>query len=945
MQRSSLPFQKQPFGVPGSKGSSPGQESSTVWKRVEEKIKTDQKSILSNGMPHHSEHAKTVTFDVNTDKDESAIVDEEPTEEELLKQGIHLARRLSSDVHHREFNWDEDDDDTTWPISMNKEFLPMLNTSKEDSENIKEVPNTLSPKQPSVPTVASTPWKITQPHNVTPIDKQLKELSEQQHQQQQQPHYHQHQHYNHANDLWHTRRDSDSAMDPRYRFSDPEKRYRSNDPLPRPELFNETNGQIETVARRPGGGRLGFHRASNEHGPPVENNHILDSYDRRHHGYEGDHPIGHRRGNSDAVSQGRGFRRSVPEQPGPPPKPQGKSIVEEQEEVMRLARENARKRKEEEQKREKELLEASKRKAEELVAKLAAKHKESVSSEESFSEPIVQEKSFPSKPVILQPSKPKRGNSFPSEDNPAFGAVSSVIGDDSDQARSTTDNTKSKLWPGNSNSTNLWNASPTGTRSTSEGGLWGPINVSSIYNKSNKFKGEKEAEKEHGRFAPLSPTINHRSMLSSWSTLGPNTSASGGSKETSSFEQFTTKSEDWKSAPPATLITTTRIATSPVNSPATGDPSRDSRTPTAPRPALDSPTVARGTSRFFPSHPGEIKETNLNTFDVYPRTTVTSSSAAIPESHCLTDLVSKNLNVPRIILPPAAESRPETNLHSYKAPSLNSIQALQSTIAEKLGSRVTSASLRSPSRSLAAAALPIPASPIVASDIPPESSTVTPVSSYKSVLVPQAAGTLSQHIPATKELNVKPATEKAPLPVGKEKVNRVKSSAQRPTTFADIAASGLDSAKPIAQSSLPSSHPVKEISGSLEPQTGSFKLEEAISSYALQSVGSKPSIRLLPATTSLSLVMYTADADWDKGLIIPENTFSESSFYYETPTSRAFLREFKPRKDIYAAILIPGGKKITTKFRQEVSIKRSGGQKAGDSPATVRRSRVSSLKK
>lgn len=655
LKRTVLTFET-PFGTK----SSP--ETSTVWKRTEEK---------------KPEKHKTVTFDVQ-DKN-SAIVDEEPTEEELLKQGIHLARRLSSDAPHRDFNWDEDEDDGAW--AMNSSFLPVSNSSKEDEEKEKE-------EKPTSPKVTSPPWKITQPHNVTPIDKQLKELTEQRQ-------------YNQSAELWHR----DGHMDSRYKFSDHERRYRS-DEIPRQELFNENSGQIEAV-RRP---MRVFHKFSEEERVPrVE-------------------------------------------------KPKGKSIVEEQEEVMRLARENARKRKEEEQKRENEMKEAAKRKADELVAKLAAKHKE-----EGKEEP---KKSF-------------------HEANPAFHAVSSVIDEKVKEADS------QKLWSDN----NLWNAPP---RSTSSEGLWGPI--SGIY--------KNHTEKETTVFSswPLSNTHDR---------------------------QFTpVKSENWKAH-----------ETSPGQSE---------------RSVSDSPTVMR-TSRFFPTPAGDFKENN--TAETYPRTIVTSS--ATQDGQYLADLVSESLNVPRVILPPATrETQP------FKSPSLNAIQALQTTIAEKLGKKVGS------TKSSSVGPLPIPASPIVASNIPPESSTSPPA------LVP-------------------------------------KEEARKKATLADAAASALE----------------PKATQNMESQATSYNLEEAVTLLLQENL--KPTIRL--ASGDWRIAEEAISAEWDAGLIKPESTFSESSFYYETPTSPAFLREFKPRTDIFVAILIPGGTKITTKFRQMSSLGKRTYGGPGKSKKPIRR--------
>lgn len=762
MKRSLLTFQEQSFG---SGKSSPGHEAATVWKRQEEK-KPDKAN-------------KTVTFDV-ADKGNSAITDEEPTEEELLKQGIHLARRLSSDGHHRDFNWDDDDgDDSSWP--MNNAFLPLLNPSKEE-EAKEDIPP--SPKLVS----SSPPWKITQPHNVAPIDKQLKELSERRHQQPPQ----QHPHYSHVNDLWQQR--EHDTMNSRYRFNDHEKRYRSDDPLPRPEVFNESTGQIETVQRRLAT-RPTLHRAMDQ--PP---NRVADP--------------------ENSIEEHEKPLEKLIEKPK-------KSIIEEQEEVMRLARENARKRKEEEQKREKELQEASKRKAEELVAKLAAKHKEEHPEEQ-----------FPVKPIL--PPKQRQGSSSFADENPAFRAVSSVIGEGGDMKMR---DSKSKLWSGNNN-TGLWNAS-TG-RSPSADNLWGPM--TGIY-KSNKSENK-------GMFQP-------------WA-LGAN------------GQHFTpVKGENWKA-------------------PLSPDPSTSPVQSVAERPVAESPSVSRGTSRFFPTQPGESKENN-NIFDVFPRTMVATSGMhdlgladlgladLVPDSNGNGNGNNNNqgssTNVPRVILPPTGRVE---DPQSYKAPSLNSIQALQSTIAEKLGSKV----VNSPKPWAAAPALPIPASPIVASNIPPESSTTPPA------LVPKEP----------------------------REAKRVIAS------FADAAASGLvarhvKSVQPVpparavhqpvqAARAVQLNYAVDAIISGVETQARSSQLEEAV----LQLFGDTGVAIRLAVTPSSSEEAVSFDANWDRGLIAASSSFSESSFYYESGATTAanapFLREFKPRKDILVAILIPGGTKITTKFRQ-----------------------------
>lgn len=592
-----------PFAPANGSRPSPGQEHATVWKR------SDEKKELVPEPPVIKEEA---------------TCDEEPTEEELLKQGIHLARRLSTDVH-REFNWD-DDDDSSWPANLNTSLLPILNEQDPEPE----------PK-PQQPAAAPAPaWKVPEAHSVS-IGKQMKELTEQR-----------------QHDIW-----PDNG---RYRYNDYERRYRSDIPLPRPELFNETNGQVEPLRR-------------NSRLFPIENNEMLESYDRR--------------------------RASSPR----------KSQLEEQGEVMRQARENARKRKEEEQRREKEVLEENKRKAEELVAKLTKKEPE---------------------------TKNMTDNGF-----------RSVIGNEIKEKRSTSEG--SKLWAKGG----LWNSTP--SRSTSEGGLWGPIN-----GLSNPLRIQSPPPREEVEPPQLA--------FDSWPLDTP-------------FPK-----REWKQP------------TSPVLAPS----------------GQDSPVLGRGMSRFFPALQ-EAKERSES------KTLVTWSS--------VDDVLAGFLNAdtPRVVLPPSMRQ-------TYKSPSLNSIEALQNSIAEKLGKTSTSMAVAQ-----AVEPLPIPASPVVSSKIPAEQPTTPAVINYDSVFVPQAA-------PPTEE----PAADE------------------------------------------------------LQCQSASAGLEK------LAEYSGSTNIKLPAISTNIQEVL----PDYTQDLLEPEPTFGTSSFFFETPGAPAFLREFKPRKDILVAILVPGGKKITTKFRQ-----------------------------
>lgn len=289
MRRDSSPYQKSSTSSTGTNGLSPRSEVATVWRRSDEKQPlpssigsippsltssarptTDKQKTLSSSSlmqnplssanhqqisasaPGQHPH-KNVTFDPNI-KDNSqsslsskassssAATDDEPTEEELLRQGIHLARRLSADNPRREFNWDEEEDDTWNNISGSSAFFPNSDskfnntsslTSSSNSNNQQSSGNTpfathgnISNSQDSsssspiassatikrydqlpkpnnvnnntMPSSGSSTssasavsttqihntWKIPQPtHNVISISKQFQELTEQRNQQ------------------------------------------------------------------------------------------------------------------------------------------------------------------------------------------------------------------------------------------------------------------------------------------------------------------------------------------------------------------------------------------------------------------------------------------------------------------------------------------------------------------------------------------------------------------------------------------------------------------------------------------------------------------------------------------------------------------------------------------------------------------------------------------
>lgn len=924
MKRASLTF---------TKPLTASKTESTVWKKSEPDKQTN---ASQPGTPTGAAAAvaKTVTFEVA--EKESAVTDEEPTEEELLKQGIHLARRLSSDVHHRDFNWDEDDDDTAWPSSMNANFLPMLNNSKE-AEKTNEEPE----PEPAVTKPASPAWKVTQPHNVAPIGKQLKELSEQK------------QHgYSGTNQLWNQRRDDMT----RYRYGDHEKRYRG-DEIPRQELFNETSGQVESVRRHWRGGDDRFDRRE-------ERPRRVDLSPRR----DLSRDMYSRNLSRDRFSRDMSRDRFAPRDPSreifaprdlsrdrtnlPPPREppkSAKSIQEEQEEVMRLAREKARQRKEEELKKEKEHLEAARRKADELVKRIEERRQQQAKEEQhtlssspisastsalepthnttSASDqartasaptpPVTATQQEYTKPVIL---KQRRDGPFTDDNNPAYRAATSVIGDSSEIKSDLRVSGTEKLWTGST--TGLWNSAPPQQQ---RGDLWGPIS-GTIYHKPTangpstspgaKFKNESTAAKELGG-APLSPNNGHSMFQSQWSSL-PNTLPTA-----------------------ASTLQSTATPTSPVISQPQDTPSRIG----------ESPSISRGTSRFFPTT-GEAQKENMAPspnggtgcapFDMY-RTTVTSSSSNV--LHELNLDSGPGSGIPRVVLPPRnrqANGHGDNVIGSpvngvnggFKVPSLNSIQALQSTIAEKLGTN----SLRESNNGTTSDGgdLPVPESPIVASGIPIE-------------------GGPAFTSPQTKQSR---NTDKAPSqPVeGKQELSK-----RKPVSFADAVRSGLSAtansslnATPTGPAALTPNRPAvmaaptgpkamlkadadgpqengtNDAVGTasfdaefkdldlmpipIETQAKSSQLEEAVTEYFKLNSPDHPNVRIASAN-NMDLDLDVPNDEWDSGLIPASTSFPESSFYYESPTSVAFLREFKPRKDILVAILVPGGKKITTGYR------------------------------
>lgn len=841
MKRSPLTFQTQ-HATTSSNGSTPvGHEVDTVWRRHDDKKPAEPPA-----------HAKTVKFDDQpkivkaTSSNNTAVSDgeeeEEPTEEELLRRGIHLTRRLSSEVQHREFNWDEDDDDdlalpTSWsmnmlPLSANRS--PISPTTANSTPTVDQNSPTRSltndaavtePKEPKK--INSPPWKITQPVSVTPIDKQLKELSEQRALQEQQQEQQQQRKQNHNlfnnnnqdhpeyngfisrpnNEFWRPR---ETIID-RYRYTDAEKRYRPDIPQPKPDLFNETSGQVETMTRR---GRLGgFGRFSETPRIPDEN--------------KKQEPVSHT-----------------------------KSRLEEQEETMRLTRENARKRKEEEQRREKEQQEAAKRKAEELVARIAAKkaqdqeklqhqpqeQEEQQQPEKEKKKQLIQEHQQPqqqqkpselkkpaeskylsNKPVILKPKR-RRGSSITSEDNPSFRAVTSVLGDHDNN-----------IWTGKSSSNNsiLWNPSSV-TRTAPDGNLWGPI--SGIYNNETKTPSVYKNDIEN---SVITSPSTQSSRVFQWGAVN-GTSNDNDNDRSDSVSGITTKESSAISANASTTTgssTTTNGTTS----------SNSSNSPVNTNVKIDSPNLSRGFSRFFPSsQTGELRE-KIEPSLPEPK----SNGSMIIQSHTVDDYLNNFLqkdvhSTPRVHLPglTAIETNTDTGVRSiFKSPPLRSIQALQSTIAEKLGETVV------PAAAPAVVKLPHVAAPVISSKIPPLVSTSPAVIKYDKVFVPQAVSNKGMEACAQTELDVRSVASE----------------------LEDTLTKSVETRKPVVK------------------------------------------VNLLGDAVDVSGPLSSA---WDKGRVEAELTFGTSTYYVDPGNAKVYLREFKPRKDIFVALLVPGsGKKVTTTYK------------------------------
>lgn len=550
MRRDSSPYQKS-TGSSGANGTSPRTEVATVWRRSEDKPTPFSLHSSSLDSDKKTQAPKNVTFDPNVKetapKHEATTTDDEPTEEELLRQGIHLARRLSTDGPRREFNWDEEDDDTSWSEISKTPIFPLESspsrndtTASSASPSLTTTNTTLVPSEnassptkrytgiqksgesPSIPT--HNTWKIpSHTQHIVPISKQMQELSEKR---QQQAHHgnsysSSHNNYNdshhsmagwnshggqndgyHPNHQYHPQEYADN----RYRYSDYDKRYHPDNPLPsKTELFNEHNGQIETYSHRSRGGQSGRMGSISSRNTHTASDGALETYERGHTAFSNQtNQNEHAHSPEHAHQQLDNAHEIMTYQRGGGPNTyqnlndaamlsQQKSLLEVQEEYMRVSREQALKRKEEEARLEREREESIKKKAEERLAKLEAKKSQDDTQHDKkslhISSPTPAQKTLETIPTQRQQpvgsfiqnqgnhhsqqqihasyirrdddpqrrvgratvgnnqmylsNKPRRGSNFNSEDNPAIRAVNSVISDDSaDQLRSN----KPKLW-------------------------------------------------------------------------------------------------------------------------------------------------------------------------------------------------------------------------------------------------------------------------------------------------------------------------------------------------------------------------------------------------------------------------------------------------------------------------------------------------------------------
>lgn len=725
-------------------GSSPASEepkqaSSDNTDSNSNKTNADEKASEST---NQQTSQKSVTFD-SASKTEAPAKPEtsnntDPTEEELLKQGIHLARRLSTEASQKIFNWDEDEDDfdySSWSNFVNNPFFTSFmdesknkassstnagnNSSNSESSGTKKIDN-----KPSLSSTSATSnqqlnsttghmgWKIPQtPQHIVPISEQIQELTENRNNQSRIRNNQQYNEHHDSTDFWNGNRGSHHSRnidhqyhsslphsqqqihsDDRYKYSDYDRRYRSEQPTHKAELFNEHNKQVESYEhRRRGSGSMGRYNTSvsprryNSYRSSHNNNHsptsgvdnvALETYERRHIAFGTNSndsksrqqplPTNQNQANDQGGVNGSSYPYYRNQRDGSPNRryssssnvrnnsvsppqqyqqiqPVKRSRIEQQEEIMRLARETALKRKEEEARLEKEREEMIKKKAEERLAKLAAATQKDQPNDnkQSTDDSTLQAKSNPQQ-------KGERGDSITTKtgsdvtSNNSSNSNESASNFNSKQRLSDNGDGSNKKMEAKDPRNNHPNArnplwgSASSTISASEGDLWGifpqngttaissdnrefnqhnhatspmsPANRLSSWNLGSSTSPDHAYEPRHHPFFGVKPEGHTRifSEQSSSSTLNGSNSSSLSSNTTwnSNATHHSSRSVSLPNSPLTSIHPSSQHSVSENPSAS----SSSTKLAIRPSPLHDTPTMSRGFSRFFPSVVNEDKE-------------------------------------------------------------------------------------------------------------------------------------------------------------------------------------------------------------------------------------------------------------------------------------------------------------------------------------------------
>lgn len=701
------------------------------------------------------------------------------SEEELMKLGIHLTHRLSAaEISQRDFNWDEDDEaDEYWTQKL-KGLVPekphIASEREPSQEQPKAAPWASAPKENHAVPISEQikelseikQRRINQQYNYRPAPHYNYYLRDNRPEMGHRP-----------ADFdgpggpsgpglsHHTRHRSWDRYEPdlRYRYQDHENRYRAGNPPPRPELYNAQKGHFEAPhlasdrnISRPGK-EMDSQRDERSISPrySIKRRDSIVSDQLSSHGsnktpsIEGDAlPQSHHSSRMSSSSSTDQVHNQTPI----------KSISEEQKEIMRQAREKARKRKEEELQREKERNEASKRRAEEFTKQMEEKHKtehEQHSSNQKFNSStrrqddsrrhIPTASTVGSKEQPLSPKRNYRSHSNVSIDEQTIKAVNSIIGDYPDDipennvsidegdvknvtssqseigmrhpqhSHSKDSNRVGELWGRESTSSNnskIWNTSSTRKEG---GGVWSenrmsgikheprpdPTTASSLFGEgafSDRQRSRRGSNSRHQVRSLPSPTL-HRDRAHIWSS----------STQNSSSNNVESNSESWRNG---RSVSTTSINKSSCSSPSS------SSSPSSQLLGQESPN-GRSHSKFFPTAHTDYDQKHA----LHSKVGWSGAHSDGPDD---IEGASSDLPRPRVVLPPSSGrldgrdrfSAPNSSTATtgYKQPSINSIEALQSTIVKKLGSAYSSTSSGS---SVPVLFLPVPKSPIV-SNMPVE---------------------------------------------------------------------------------------------------------------------------------------------------------------------------------------------------------------------------------